>query len=432
MPVLDSGAVVCAIVAWGMATAFLVADYRSTTTRLLALFLFSVGGSILLNILFVRPYDPAELPALSPLAPLVSALAVCAAAEWVLRIRRTVPAGRLNVRWGDAMFRIAQLMGVVYGVIGALLDEARVRHFVGRLDGPAALGDPMFWVFAAPLGLAILAVMQGTLVTLRRKPDRPEAVRLFGIAVSAPLVASGLVLSGPLAAYGSAIGEMVFLIAAVQYHVLQGQRGQFLKRFLAPSVAEMVRRQGLETAMKQRKLEISVVAADLRGYTAFAESRDSAEVLELLGTFYDVVGRLARRYQATIKDYAGDGVLVLIGAPIPVDDHAQRALGFARDLRREMARRFDERRLPLGIGAGVATGLVSVGVIGRQRLEYVAVGAAINLAARLCQQASAGEILIDSYTRDRLSDSAALVAVEPVTLKGMRGAVTPWRVPAEA
>ena len=82
---IDSGAIVCAIVAVGMSIAFLVAEYRSTTTRLLALFLACVGVSILLNVLFVRPYPPEALPWASHLAPLVTALAMCAAAEWVLR-----------------------------------------------------------------------------------------------------------------------------------------------------------------------------------------------------------------------------------------------------------------------------------------------------------------------------------------------------------
>ena len=423
---IDSGAIVCAIVAVGMSIAFLVAEYRSTTTRLLALFLACVGVSILLNVLFVRPYPPEALPWASHLAPLVTALAMCAAAEWVLRIRRTVPAGRLNVRWGDAMFRIAQAMGVIYGIVGTTLNEERARHFVGGLDQYQGWPPLDFWVFALPLGLALVALMEGTLVTLRRKPDRAEAVRLFGIAISAPLLASGLVLPAPMAAYGSAAGQMIFLIAAVQYHVLQGQRGQFLRRFLAPSVADLVRRQGLESAMQQQKLEISVVSVDLRGYTAYAEAHDSAEVIDLLNRFYDTVGQIARSHEATIKDYAGDGVLLLIGAPLPFDDHAPRAVAFAEAVRDAMTALFRERGLPLGIGAGVATGAVSVGVIGRQRLEYVAVGAAINLAARLCDQAADGEILIDSYTRDRLADTGRLRVAEPVTLKGIRGSVTPW------
>lgn len=424
----DSGALVCVIVAVGMSVAFIYADRSSLTTRLLAAFLVLIGLSIFANIAFVRAYAPAQMPWASHLAPVFTGLSLIVGAEWILRIRRMVPAGNLLTWFGDAQFRVAQLLALVYIVLGVRYNVLRAEYFIGAVERENVLGSVFFWMFAAPFGLAILAIMEGTLITLRRKPDRAEGVRLLGIALASPLIAAGLLLPAPLASYSSALGQMVFLVAAVQYHVLQGQRGQFLKRFLAPSVAALVRKDGLDAALERRKLPVAVLACDLRGYTAFAHAHDSHHVIEVLRRFYDVVGDAAARYGATIKDYAGDGVLLLLGAPLPVDDAAAQAVALADTLRADCAVLFRQMDIDLGLGVGIASGEVSVGAIGQGRLEYVAVGRAINLAARLCQAAASEEVLLDGQTRDELSDRSRILPGDRLSLKGFEDEVESWRL----
>lgn len=426
METLDSGAVVAAIVAMGMSAAFIVADPRSSSTRFLAAFLVSIGISILLNIAYVRPFPPMDLPFASHFAPVFTGIAFLTGCEWILRIRRMVPAGNLRTRFGDAQFRIAQAAAVVYMIVGVVFNEWRAEYFVGVYDELAIITDFHFWIFAAPFAIAVICVMDGTLITLRRKPDRPEAVRLFGIALSSPLIAAGLLLPSPWASYSSVLGQMIFLIAAVQYHVLQGQRGQFLNRFLSPGVAELVRRNGLTAAMQQKTMEISAVSCDLRNYTSYAENRDPEETIAVLRHFYDVVGMAARRHDATIKDYAGDGVLLLIGAPLPVADHAQCAVAMAREVIEAMQQYFAEQDLPLGVGFGIASGPVRVGVIGDERLEYVAVGNAVNLSARLCQYAGSGEILADEATHQLIEPGHDFVQSAPISFKGFTQSLQPW------
>ena len=427
---VDSSALVCVIIALGMGVAFLVADARSLTTRMLSAFLLSIGAAIFLNVTFVRPYAPQDLPWMSYLAPCATALSMIFGAEWVLRIRRMVPAGALRTRFGDAQFRMAQGFAVVYAALGMWFNDLRAEYFLGALGRPGLFAQSEFWLFATPFVLAVLCVIDGTLITLNRKPDHAEVVRLGGIAMAAPLIAAGLLLPPPLASFSSALGLMVFLIAAVQYHVLQGQRGQFLRRFLSPSVAELVRRDGLVRAMQQQKLPVAAVACDLRGYTDFASNRDSAEVIAVLQDFYDQVGIEAAAHGATIKDYAGDGVLLLLGAPLPVDGHARQALHMAACIRRRCEQLFAQRGIALGLGIGVASGQVSVGVIGQQRLEYVAVGRAVNLAARLCQNAAPGEILCDDDTLAQVEDQGRFVSGELMRLKGFVEPVQTWLLPA--
>jgi class 3 adenylate cyclase len=131
-------------------------------------------------------------------------------------------------------------------------------------------------------------------------------------------------------------------------------------------------------------------------------------VIAILREYYDAVGAAATECGGTIKDQAGDGVLILVGAPIAFPDHALRALALARKIReRGMAitARWSDQDLHLGVGVGVASGFVTVGVIGgASRLEYTAVGPAVNLASRLCGEAAHGEILIDGRTLDLLDE----------------------------
>ena len=142
------------------------------------------------------------------------------------------------------------------------------------------------------------------------------------------------------------------------------------------------------------------------------------------------MGAAAASFGGTIKDQAGDGVLILVGAPIAFEDHASRALDMARLIRSSgmaVTTRWSDGDLNMGLGVGVATGFVTVGVIGAaSRLEYTAVGPAVNLAARLCSEAAHAEILVDARTIECLrgaSDAHSLTPGEALRLKGFAAPV---------
>ena len=253
-----------------------------------------------------------------------------------------------------------------------------------------------------PLGLSLALGTAATLFTLNRRPDRAEARRLIAFVIGAPIMASSVVVPTTVASLAGAVGLLVLLVGAVQYHVTQGQRAQFLSRFLAPQVAELVTKRGLRSATEEKTLELSVVCCDLRGFTAFSAATSSRRVIEILREYYDAVGTAAAASGGTIKDQAGDGVLILVGAPIAFSDHASRALELARQIRTvgiALTAQWSNDELQLGLGVGVASGFVTVGVIGgASRLEYTAVGPPVNLASRLCSEAAHGEVLVDART----------------------------------
>jgi class 3 adenylate cyclase len=288
-------------------------------------------------------------------------------------------------------------------------------------------------LFAVPILFSTFAGLIGVILLLNRRPEMAETVRVLAMAASVPFFIAGFVVSINAAAICVVIGEIIFMIGAVHYHVMQGQRGQFMSRFLSPQVARLVSERGLGSAMHENNLEITVVSCDLRGFTAYAQANSSSKVLQVLREYYDAVGRIVGDFGATIKDFAGDGILILVGAPLPMDHHARCGLEMARRIRVvgvELTRRWSTEQNKLGIGIGVASGLVTVGVIGSSsRLEYTAVGSAVNLSCRLCEQAQASEILVDRRTVE-LAGEAGLEPRSPIEVKGFGSEVPNYTLTA--
>jgi len=424
-------AIVVSITALGMALAFFVADRDSPTSRMLSLFLAWLGASIALDVLVALPYRQRYgIPAWHGLFAWPQAAAGVFAFEWLLRVRRTIPAGTLNTRGGDRLIRVAQGLMVLEGLMALAWPVEHFRYFANVLVLSEAVMQPMFWVFSVPMLLSVLCGVVSALLMLNRRPDRAEALRGLSFAIGAPFMAAASFLPSAVAPLSGIIGLMILLVGAVQYHVTQGRRAQFMARFLAPQVAQLVSRHGLKSATDEQTLELSVVCCDLRGFTAFSAGTSSQRVIQILREYYDAVGAAAAACGGTIKDQAGDGVLILVGAPVPFADHAQRAIDMARRIRESgmaVTARWSDGDLNLGVGVGVATGFVTVGVIGAaSRLEYTAVGPAVNLAARLCSEAVHGEVLVDGRTSECLDHEALpckLARGEALRLKGFAAPV---------
>jgi len=417
--------IIVSLLALGMSLAFIVADRGSPISRTLAAFLACIGISIAAGTIIAHPMHlENRVPVWDGILALPETFAFIFAYEWLLRVRRTIPAGRLQTRFADRLLRVAQGLAVFYGIASLALPKLRVEHFINLMRGAGESFHPVFYLFAVPLGVSLLLGTVSGLLMLNRRPDQAEALRGAAFLIGAPFMASGLILPLHLAPVVTAIGLLIFLVGAVQYHVTQGRRAQFMARFLAPQVAQLVSERGLKSATDEQTLEISVLCCDLRGFTAFSAATSSKKVIQILREYYDAVGAAAAAYGGTIKDQAGDGVLILVGAPIGFEDHAQRALGLARQISVSgvaVTQRWSDAELHLGVGVGLASGFVTVGVIGAaSRLEYTAVGPAVNLASRLCSEAAHAEILVDERTTELLQSRSGLTPGEKLTLKGFK------------
>ncbi|MEA2920000.1 MAG: hypothetical protein QOJ15_12081, partial [Bradyrhizobium sp.] len=177
------------------------------------------------------------------------------------------------------------------------------------------------------------------------------------------------------------------------------ERIRRLERFLPPQVAQLIASSdGHEGLLDSHRREVTVVFCDLRGFTAFTETTEPEEAMNVLREYHAALGELIFRYEGTLDRYAGDGVMILFNAPIQFEDHVKRAVKMAvemRDTIGALTERWRNRGHSLGFGVGIALGYATLGQIGfEQRLEYAAIGSVTNLASRLCDEAKADQIVV--------------------------------------
>jgi class 3 adenylate cyclase/tetratricopeptide (TPR) repeat protein len=162
-------------------------------------------------------------------------------------------------------------------------------------------------------------------------------------------------------------------------------------------------------ALEGERKSVTVMFSDVSGFTAMSERLDPEDVHTIMDRAFEVILGAVHRYEGTINQFLGDGVMALFGAPIAHEDHAQRALCAALDIQKGLAPLADDVRHTQGIEfrmrMGINTGLVVVGAIGKDlRMDYTAVGDTTNLAARLLSIAGPGQIVVSERThqlRDR-------------------------------
>jgi adenylate cyclase len=201
----------------------------------------------------------------------------------------------------------------------------------------------------------------------------------------------------------------------------KSERISRLKQFLAPQVAELVEHSDQRLLDAQRR-EVVAIFGDLRGFTAFTARAEPDAILAVLRQYYEAVGAVTARHEATLVRFAGDGVMVLVNAPVACERPAHRAMRLAIDMQaavQSLATEWSAGGCAVGFGVGVAMGPATVGTLGYQgRLDYTAIGNTVNLASRLCSLASDGQILLDPAVHDKVEDSFAIASVGERAIKG--------------
>jgi adenylate cyclase len=172
--------------------------------------------------------------------------------------------------------------------------------------------------------------------------------------------------------------------------------------------------------------------ADLRGWTSFVDTVEPEELMRVLGEFHDIIGGLVRRFDATVGFIEGDGVQLFFNDPIEVPDHTLQAVRLGCALREEMAELtavWQKRGYDLDFGAGIALGYATCGEVGfESRSDYAAIGAVTNLASRLADEASAGQILISQRLYAEVEEEVEVEPAGEFTLKGFQRPVAALNV----
>ena len=195
-----------------------------------------------------------------------------------------------------------------------------------------------------------------------------------------------------------------------------------LKRFFSPQLAEAIVTGGADDPLATHRREITVVFLDLRGFTAFAETSEPEEVMGVLREYHAEMGRLILAHEGTLERFTGDGMMIFFNDPTPVPDPAQRAVRMAvamRDRVTALASTWRKRGYDLALGVGIAQGYATIGAIGFEgRWDYGAIGTVTNLAARLCGEAKAQQILISGRLAGEVEDLVEVEEIGVLTLKG--------------
>jgi class 3 adenylate cyclase/PAS domain-containing protein len=205
-----------------------------------------------------------------------------------------------------------------------------------------------------------------------------------------------------------------------------------LTRFLSPKISDLIMSGDADDSLKARRTEITVVFVDLRGFTGFTETAEPEEVMSVLREYHAELGREIMAHDGTIEHFAGDGAMILFNAPVPVDNHELQAIRMALRMRESiavLAKGWKKHGYALGFGVGIAGGYATMGAIGFEgRLEYSAIGTVVNLAARLCGEASNGQILISPRIFSKTETHIDVNPVGELSLKGFNRPVPAYNV----
>ncbi len=219
----------------------------------------------------------------------------------------------------------------------------------------------------------------------------------------------------------------------------RAERINRLKHFLSPQVADLIEDAGHADLLAARRTEVVVVFCDLRGFTAFAARTEATEIMKVLDEYYAALGEVIERFDATLTQFSGDGMMVLVNAPVASPDNpAIRAVRMSLEMQGSvqlLIAKWRQRGHTLGFGVGLAKGEATVGRIGYEgRNDYTAIGSVVNLASRLCGVAADQQVLLDVDAASEVSGAFELKALGGHELKGLGDATSVYsastRVPA--
>ncbi len=222
------------------------------------------------------------------------------------------------------------------------------------------------------------------------------------------------------------------LEARVAEQVSEIEKYNALRRYLSPNLAQKILSSGDDLGTHPQRKLMTVVFTDIRGFSAISDSLESEELFHLLDRYLSEMTVIVHRFEGTLNKMIGDGLLIFFGDPIPMEDHAERAVKMAIDMQKRVAALKDEWLQfghVLGIGIGINTGYMTVGNIGSEmHRDYTVIGNQVNVAARLESEAEKGQILISQRTYSRVKDLVDTEEMGEIKVKGIHSPIMIYNV----
>lgn len=224
------------------------------------------------------------------------------------------------------------------------------------------------------------------------------------------------------------------LMRTEAFETLQAQQQDIadLKRYFPPHIIDRVMEQGGAAEFPSQRKLVTVFFSDLRGFTAFSDTVEPEEVMAVLGEYHRAMGLRIAQFGGTLERFAGDGIMVFFNDPVEQPDHVQRATRMAlamRDNVRQLRESWVRKGYQLDVGMGIHTGYATCGIVGYEgRRDYAVIGNVTNLAARLCDAAGGGEVLVTARVISELGTAFANEPVGELSLKGFHQPQITYRI----
>ena len=214
-------------------------------------------------------------------------------------------------------------------------------------------------------------------------------------------------------------------------------RNRFIRqtfgRYLSDDIVESILEQPDGLKIGGEKRQATILMSDLRGFTSLSEGLPAEDVVAMVNIYLETMTDIILKYQGTIDEFIGDGILVIFGAPFQRPDDARRAVACAVDMQLAIASVNDRNRQAgypeVALGIGINTGPMVVGNIGsKKRMKYGVVGSNVNLTARIESYTVGGQIFISENTLHACGDIVRVDNAMQVSPKGVKEPLTIYEV----
>ncbi len=218
--------------------------------------------------------------------------------------------------------------------------------------------------------------------------------------------------------------ETILSVSDERLHLVNFIRETF-GRYLSSKVVDEILESPKGRQIGGTRKTITVLMADLRGFTSLSETRDPEEMVQLLNRFLEKMSVIIHKYDGIIDEIIGDSILAIFGAPESHDNDPERAVVCALEMQNSLIPLNNEILAegypPLEMGIGINTGTVIVGNIGSElRMKYGIVGAAVNTAARIESNSIGGQVLVGESTYNHVRDYVKADPAQTAMMKGMK------------
>jgi class 3 adenylate cyclase len=213
-------------------------------------------------------------------------------------------------------------------------------------------------------------------------------------------------------------GVAIVLDDLTERKKLEAQRG-LLQRMVSPAVLDQIDPDSLQIGGK--KSDITILFADVRGFTAYSEKHTPEELVAVLNRYLAGAADAVLANEGTVDKFLGDAVMAWYNAPLPQPDHTLRAVKTALGIRDAVARLHAEmpKETHLDFGVGIHYGEAVLGWIGTEkRLEYTAISDSVNTSKRIQENSAKNQILISKDAYERVKDEIEAKPFAPLTMKG--------------